>query len=140
MPRVVFTTAVERHIACPPESVDGATMRAALDAYFARHAAARACGLGDQATLRHHVVVFVDGVQVRDRAALDEAVAPAAEIRVMQALGSPWELARGKWDQPKRKEWFGGGADMPGIHLVCEDEVIQDPHRVVQCGSSPSRF
>lgn len=86
MPRVVFTTALERHVACPPESVDGATVRAALDAYFARHAAARAYVLDDQGALRHHVVVFVDGVQVRDRAALGEPVAPAAEIYVMQAL------------------------------------------------------
>jgi hypothetical protein len=26
---------------------------------------------------------------------------------------------RSLWDNPKRKEWFGGGADYPGIHSVC---------------------
>jgi len=61
-------------------------VRDALDAYFARHGAARAYVLDEQGTLRHHVVVFVDGVQVRDRAALGEPVAPGAEIYVMQAL------------------------------------------------------
>lgn len=33
--------------------------------------------------------------------------------------GANWELVRTLWDHPKRKEWFGGGADMPGIHSVC---------------------
>jgi len=32
--------------------------------------------------------------------------------------GKQWELARGLWDHPSRKEWFGGGADYPGIHSV----------------------
>src|SRR5262249_38603199 len=35
--------------------------------------------------------------------------------------GSSWELIRPLWDHPKRKEWFGGGADLPGIHSVCVD-------------------
>ncbi|MGH7298215.1 MAG: MoaD/ThiS family protein [Polyangiaceae bacterium] len=86
MPRVVFTTALQRHTGCPEDTVEGATVRAALDAYFARHAAARAYVLDEQGELRHHVVVFVDGAQVRDRASLGEAVAPGAEIYVMQAL------------------------------------------------------
>ena len=86
MPRVVFTTAMQRHTGCPEDTVDGVTVRAALDAYFARHAAARAYVLDEQGELRHHVVVFVDGVQVRDRAALGEPVAARGEIYVMQAL------------------------------------------------------
>jgi hypothetical protein len=32
---------------------------------------------------------------------------------------STWELVRPLWDNPLRKEWFGGGADFPGIHSVC---------------------
>jgi hypothetical protein len=96
--------------------------------------------------------------------------------------GDSWELVRSLWDRPERKEWFGGGADYPGIHSVCirpddpgrvtvavscggvwatedggatwetraagmradfmpperqYDPNIQDPHRVVQCPSSP---
>jgi hypothetical protein len=86
MPHVVFTTAIQRHVDCPPLAVDGATVRAALDAYFAHHAGARAYVLDEQGVLRQHVVVFVDGVQVRDRHALDDAVGPGAEIYVMQAL------------------------------------------------------
>jgi hypothetical protein len=35
--------------------------------------------------------------------------------------GSSWELVRPLWDDPRRKQWFGGGADLPGLHSVCVD-------------------
>ena len=35
--------------------------------------------------------------------------------------GDSWELNRPLWDDPRREEWFGGGADQPGIHSVCVD-------------------
>jgi molybdopterin synthase sulfur carrier subunit len=86
VPHVAFTSALQRHVEAPPEAVEGGTVRAALEAYFARHAAARAYVLDEQGALRQHVVVFVDGAQVRSRGALDDAVSPGAEIYVMQAL------------------------------------------------------
>ncbi len=35
--------------------------------------------------------------------------------------GDSWELNRALWDDPRREEWFGGGADHPGIHSICVD-------------------
>jgi hypothetical protein len=35
--------------------------------------------------------------------------------------GESWELNRPLWDDPRREEWFGGGADYPGIHSICVD-------------------
>jgi photosystem II stability/assembly factor-like uncharacterized protein len=35
--------------------------------------------------------------------------------------GDSWELNRPLWDNPRREEWFGGGADHPGIHSICVD-------------------
>jgi hypothetical protein len=35
--------------------------------------------------------------------------------------GASWELNRPLWDDPKREEWFGGGAEQPGIHSVLVD-------------------
>src|SRR5262245_19193187 len=35
--------------------------------------------------------------------------------------GASWELVRSLWDDPRRKSWFGGGADLPGIHSICVD-------------------
>ena len=49
--------------------------------------------------------------------------------------GTSWELVRSLWDHPKRKKWFGGGADLPGIHSICVDP--RDSKRVqvgISCG------
>ena len=83
VPRIAFTSALDRHVRCPPERVAGATVRAALDAYFALHPAVRGYVLDDQGSLRQHVVVFVDGAQARG---LGEEVSREGEIWVMQAL------------------------------------------------------
>jgi hypothetical protein len=49
--------------------------------------------------------------------------------------GESWELVRSLWDDPKRKEWFGGGADLPGIHSVCVDPRNSKCVRVgISCG------
>src|SRR5262245_24795851 len=42
--------------------------------------------------------------------------------------GDSWELNRPLWDDPRREEWFGGGADQPGIHSICVDP--RDPRHV----------
>lgn len=96
--------------------------------------------------------------------------------------GASWSMIRSLWDDPRRRSWFAGGYDAPGIHSICVDPrdarhvtvgvscggvwvtrdsgatwqlqadgmyavfmpperkfdpTIQDPHRVVQCVSSP---
>ena len=45
--------------------------------------------------------------------------------------GNSFELNRGLWDQPSRKnQWFGGGRDYPGIHSIVIDPDNQD-HRYI---------
>jgi photosystem II stability/assembly factor-like uncharacterized protein len=49
--------------------------------------------------------------------------------------GDSWELNRPLWDDPRREEWFGGGADQPGIHSILVDP--RDARHVtigVSCG------
>jgi photosystem II stability/assembly factor-like uncharacterized protein len=49
--------------------------------------------------------------------------------------GTTWELNRPLWDEPKRQEWLGGGADLPGIHSICVDPRNPKHVRVgVSCG------
>ena len=43
--------------------------------------------------------------------------------------GDTWQLAESLWNMPERKGWFGGGADVPGIHSVCVDPT--DPAKVL---------
>lgn len=51
--------------------------------------------------------------------------------------GQSWELVRSLWDVPQRREWFGGGYDVPGIHSICVDP--HDSRHVlvgVSCGGA----
>ena len=86
MPRVTFTSSLQRHVSCPPERVGGTTVREALEHYFGRHPQVRPYVLDEQGALRQHVVLFVDGAQVRDRAGQQEPLGEDAELYVMQAL------------------------------------------------------
>lgn len=49
--------------------------------------------------------------------------------------GDSWRLVEPLWFMPQRREWFGGGADWPGIHSICVDP--RDTRRVavgISCG------
>jgi len=49
--------------------------------------------------------------------------------------GRTWQLQRALWDDPRRKAWFGGGYDTPGLHSICVHP--DDPRKVtvgVSCG------
>ena len=86
MARVIFTPNIQRHLACPESTVDGRTVREVLDEIFAGNPQARSYVLDDQAALRKHMTIFVDGKAIRDRARLSDAVADASTIYVLQAL------------------------------------------------------
>ncbi len=86
MATVVFTQNLKRHVECPTEVVAGATVRAVLEAVFADNPRLRGYVLDDQGTLRHHMMVFVDGEPIADRRDLSDPVRDASEVYVMQAL------------------------------------------------------
>ena len=86
MPRVVFTSNLQRHVSCPETPVTAGTVRTALAQVFATQPQARGYVLDEQGHLRKHVVVFVDGQRVRDRELLSDPVREASEVYVMQAL------------------------------------------------------
>jgi molybdopterin converting factor small subunit len=84
--RVIFTANIQRHVECPAREAPGDTVGEVLRAVFAGNPRARGYVLDDQGALRHHMVVFVDGEQVRDRVGLSDPVAADGELYVMQAL------------------------------------------------------
>ena len=86
MPRVVFTSNLQRHVNCPETQVAAGTVRSALAQVFAAQPQARGYVLDEQGHLRKHVTVFVDGQRVRDRERLDDVVGESSEVYVMQAL------------------------------------------------------
>lgn len=61
-------------------------MREVLDNVFADNPQARGYVLDDQAALRKHMAIFVDGRMIRDRALLADAVSETSTIYVFQAL------------------------------------------------------
>ncbi|OJU28023.1 MAG: thiamine biosynthesis protein ThiS [Alphaproteobacteria bacterium 64-6] len=86
MARVVFTPNIQRHVACPEAEAPGATVREVLDAVFAANPQARSYVLDDQAALRRHMTIFIDGVMISDRKDLGDAVGDRSTIYVFQAL------------------------------------------------------
>ncbi|HEX6980080.1 MAG TPA: MoaD/ThiS family protein [Alphaproteobacteria bacterium] len=86
MPTVSFTQALNRLVAAPTVTVEGATLADALAAVFATRPALRGYVLDDQGALRRHVAVYVNGQPARDRVRLTDPVGPHDEIYVFQAL------------------------------------------------------
>ena len=86
MAKVVFTPNLQRHVQCRQAEAPGRTVREVLDKVFAEHAQARSYVLDDQAALRRHMTIFVDGRMVRDRARLAEPVSDTSTIYIFQAL------------------------------------------------------
>lgn len=86
MARVAFTQNLERHVACPTVTAEGATLREVLGRVFADNPRLQGYVVDERGVLRKHMVVFIDGRQVEDREHLSDAVSAASEIYVMQAL------------------------------------------------------
>ena len=86
MATVVFAAAIQRHVACPPQDVSAANVRAAIDAALEDKNELRGYILDDQGRLRKHVAIFVDGNMIRDRAELSDLVHLHSEVFVVQAL------------------------------------------------------
>ena len=86
MAKVSFTPNIQRHVACPTTTAAGRTVREALDNVFAGNPLARSYVLDDQAALRRHMTIFVDGAVIRDRTGLSDAVREDSTIHVFQAL------------------------------------------------------
>jgi hypothetical protein len=86
MATLTFTPNLARHVPCPTRQVEAVSLRAALDAYFALEPDVQSYVLDEQGALRKHVVIFIDGQQLRDRDGLSDALHAGASVYVMQAL------------------------------------------------------
>jgi hypothetical protein len=86
MPTVEFAPALTRHVPCPPQQVDAATLQAALAAAFLAAPALRSYVLDEQGAVRKHVAVFVNARMIADRTDLAVPLAPDDRVMVIQAL------------------------------------------------------
>jgi molybdopterin synthase sulfur carrier subunit len=86
MPKVLFTSALQRFLPTPSAQVEAGTVGDALTAVFAARPALRGYVLDDQGAVRQHVVIYVNGRPLRDRKSLADPVGPHDQIYVFQAL------------------------------------------------------
>jgi len=86
MSRVVFTSNIQRHIACPEVEATGRTVREVLETVFAENPRARGYVLDEQSALRKHMIIFIDGRAIRDRTKLTDPVSESEIVYVFQAL------------------------------------------------------
>ena len=86
MARVFFTANLRRHVDCTSIEADGATVREVLARVFAAQDRLGSYVLDDQGALRKHMSILVDGRRISDLEHLSDAVGPASEVWVMQAL------------------------------------------------------
>lgn len=87
MPTLSFAKAIQRHVACRPQTVDAATLADALAAVFDQVPRLRGYLLDDQGHLRHHIEVFVDGRAVpRSIDGRSTPLGQGSNVYVMQAL------------------------------------------------------
>lgn len=86
MAKVVFTPNIQRHVICPEAEAAGRSVREVLDNVFVSNPQARSYVLDDQAALRRHMTIFVDGRAIRDRVRLSDPITPSSTVYVFQAL------------------------------------------------------
>jgi hypothetical protein len=86
MPRVFFSSHLNKHVPAETSDVEGSTVREALERAFAGQPALRGYVLDDQGAVRKHVMIFVDDRYLTDRTHLSDRVGVNSEIYVMQAL------------------------------------------------------
>jgi molybdopterin converting factor small subunit len=86
MPRVIFTSNLQRYVRLPEREVTGGTVAQALATIFADTPEVRDYVLDEQGHVRKHVHIYVNGRRIVDRERLSDAVTPTSEIYVLQAL------------------------------------------------------
>ena len=89
MPVVTLASALARWL--PDGSarsvvVNATTVRDALSELFAVYPTLRGYVLDERGNVRHHVVVYVGGDAVRDKADLSQPLPATAEVHIFQAL------------------------------------------------------
>ncbi len=86
MVKVYFTSNLRRHVDCPVVECDGVSVRDVLGHVFKANGRLQTYVLDDQGAVRKHMRILVDGLAISDLEKQSDAVKPASEIWVMQAL------------------------------------------------------
>lgn len=86
VPRISFTSHLQKHVDAPSRTVSAGTVREALEEVFAGNPRLRSYILDDQGRVRQHVMIFIDDAVLGDRVQLSDRLREESEVFVMQAL------------------------------------------------------
>lgn len=86
MPRLIFTQQLRRFTEVPELQVQALVLRAALEEAFAQNLRLRGYILDDQGHLRPNVIIFIDGLRLKNFKHLDDALNVTSEVHILQAL------------------------------------------------------
>jgi molybdopterin synthase sulfur carrier subunit len=86
MPRIILTAHLSSQAGSDSFEVSGSTVRELLEGLFVIRPGLRGYLLDDQGALRHHVIAFVNGEAVIDKALLATPVPSDGELFLAQAL------------------------------------------------------
>ena len=86
MPRLHFTSQLQRFTTTPVVDTAALSLRQALEDAFAINPRLRGYVLDDQGHLRANVVVYINQQRLSDRAHLADALPPDSTVYVLQAL------------------------------------------------------
>lgn len=86
MAHLSFTINLARQTACPEADISATTIAQLFDQYFALWPEVRSYILDDQGSVRKHIRVIIDGINLRDRQQLNDSLEPNSEVFVFQAL------------------------------------------------------
>lgn len=86
MAKVRFTSHLTRHRPAPMIEAEGGTVAEVLARGMAGDDLLKSYVLDEQGRVRKHVSIYLDGALIQDRLRLSDAVGPASEIYVLQAL------------------------------------------------------
>lgn len=86
MAHLSFTPNLARHLPCPDADIPATTIAELLEQYFSEWPDVRSYVLDDQGTIRKHIMVLVDGLNLSDRRRLSDALQAQSEEFIFQAL------------------------------------------------------
>lgn len=86
MAHLYFTSNLARRIPCPEADIAADSVAQLFEQYFIQWPEVRGYVLDDQGGVRRHVMVLIDGLNLRDRHRLSDMLAPDSEVYVFQAL------------------------------------------------------
>jgi sulfur-carrier protein len=86
MPLITFASHLQRHVACPEQTVVAGSLREVIDRALQKAPGLASYVYDDQGAIRKHVAVFIDGQMHLPRNDLTVQVAESSKVFVAQAL------------------------------------------------------